>query len=477
MAISIKGGATSNLAAVDANLNLAINPPMNVSLSGFLVAAGEVTDGVAGAAILRRPTDISPDYRLRAGSDQTLWFDVFNHGQFNNGKYVGVDATMTKSLAGGFLNINSGADVTTAHVTRVQTWRTFCVPESGALYFDMHLAFAQLPIANTVCEFGLGFASGVTAPTDGNFFRLNASGVLQGIVNNNGTETAVTLTGFTYSQNVVYHFLMVVHIDRVEFWINDRMYGAISMVGQATLTSMSLNLPLLIRLYNTATNATAQQMKIASWGITQADIVTNRLWATTQAGQGLSAINNPDGVASGYTANAANSAAPATGTPSNTAAGYTTLGGQWQIAAPTGAETDLIMFGYQVPAGAAGAPGKNLIVRGIHIETFNTVVAVATTPTIFQWGLAVGGSGLSLGVVADNAATGVRQHRRVVLGSQYLPIGAVVGQQANSLDINLDAPIICEAGTYFCVTLKVPVGTNTSTEIFRGVCFVNGYFE
>ena len=122
------------------------------------------------------------------------------------------------------------------------------MPESGALYFDMHLAFAQLPIANTVCEFGLGFASGVTAPTDGNFFRLNASGVLQGIVNNNGTETAVTLTGFTYSQNVVYHFLMIVHIDRVEFWINDRMYGAISMVGQATLTSMSLNLPLLIRL-------------------------------------------------------------------------------------------------------------------------------------------------------------------------------------------------------------------------------------
>jgi len=68
-------------------------------------------------------------------------------------------------------------------------------------------------------------------------------------------------------------------------------------------------------------------------------------------GMGLSAAQS-------YTtglANYANSAAPASATLSNTAAGYTTLGGQFQFAAVAGAETDYALFAYTVPAASVSA--------------------------------------------------------------------------------------------------------------------------
>jgi hypothetical protein len=476
MAISIKGGASGNLAAVDANLSLQINPPMSAGQAGFTVAAGEVTDGIGGAAILRRPLDVSPDYRLRSGVDQTLWFDVFNHGVLNTSKYKGVTATMTNSMAAGFLQMNTGSALASGNVTNIQTWRTFTFPLSGALYADFHLALGAQPVANNVVEFGMGYAATTVAPTDGCFFRLTTAGLWEGVAVSNSVEHNVNLTGLAYVANMINHFLLVMNADRVEFWFNDRMYGAIDLTGTGQMASYSSNLPALFRVYNASAVGSAQILKIAAFGITQADLLTNRLWATTQAGQGLSAVNAPDGVTAGQTANYGNSTIPTSCTLSNTAAGYTTLGGQWQFAAVAGAETDYALFSYLVPQGIAALPGKNLIVRGIHIESWNMGAAVATTPFVLQWGLGIGGSAISL-ATADNATTGVKAHRRITLGGQFLPIGAVIGQQANALDINLDAPIMVESGCYLTVILKIPVGTATASEIIRGTCLINGYFE
>ncbi len=118
------------------------------------------------------------------------------------------------------------------------------------------------------------------------------------------------------------------------------------------------------------------------------------------------------GVAPAQTANYANTAAPASATLSNTAAGYTTLGGQWQFAAVAGAETDYALFGFQVTAAAAASANKNLFITGIRIEAVNTGAAVATTATLLQWGLAVGGTAVSL-ATADSATAGTRAARRI----------------------------------------------------------------
>ena len=53
----------------------------------------------------------------------------------------------------------------------------------------------------------------------------------------------------------------------------------------------------------------------------------------------------------------------------------------------------------------------------------------------------------------------------------------VIGQAADAIDVNLDAPECVEPGTYIHVLLKYPVGTATASQILRGSVFINGYFE
>lgn len=134
-------------------------------------------------------------------------------------------------------------------------------------------------------------------------------------------------------------------------------------------------------------------------------------------------IVNSSGGAAGITANSVNSTVPATATLSNTAAGYTTLGGQFVFAAVAGAETDYALFAFLNTVPTTGITGRNLTIRGIWIDTWNQVVAVATTPTVFQWYAAVGSTAVSLATV-DGAAT--RLPKRIYIGSQSLVVGAAV---------------------------------------------------
>ena len=344
------------------------------------------------------------------------------------------------------------------------------------MYVDFTLQFAQVPQTNNVCEFGLGLASGVATPTDGVMFRLNASGIMQGVINNGGSETAVTLTGFTPTPATMYHFLISIHNDRTEFWIDNILYGATDTPKSIGSPCLSMSLPLLMRIYNSGTVTTAQRLEVSNVSITSGDQNINKLWATNMAIQGNSGANAPDGQTAGQTANYANSTIPTSATLSNTTAGYTTLGGQWQFSAVAGAETDYALFAYLNPAGTNAIPGKNLIIRGVRIETFNMGAVVATTPHLLQWGLGFGSSGVSL-ATADSATTGTCAPRKITIGTQYLPIGAVIGQNTTAIDINLDAPEVIEPGTYFHVILKMPVATATASQIIRGTCFVNGYFE
>jgi len=75
----------------------------------------------------------------------------------------------------------------------------------------------------------------------------------------------------------------------------------------------------------------------------------------------------------------------------------------------------------------------------------------------------------------DAAAT--RLPKRIGLGSQSFLVGALAGANSERCDVNLDAPVVCEPGTYFHIILKVPYGTATATELFRGSVGVNGYWE
>lgn len=475
MSVIIKGGISNALADVDSNNNLKVNLPLVLSGTGYVSIVGENDAGTVSGHKLVRPVDVSQDYRLRTSIDKISWQDTFNHAILNNSKYLAVTSTQTITVAGGFLNLNAGNSVASAAVSRVQTFKNFSLFNTYPLYVDFKIKFSQAFQASNVMEFGLGLAATTAAPTDGVFFRVTG-GQLIGVINNNGVEFT-TSSLYTPVTNAVVHYAITIGQDLVSFWANDVRLGYITVPTSLGAPCQSNSLPVLFRNYNTGTVTTAIQMNIAQFGVTLADMDSGKDWATTMITNGQSSISAPDGQAAAQTANIVNITAPASATLSNTTAGYATLGGQFQFAAVAGAETDYALFAYLNPASTSAIPGKNLIITGVKIDTFNMVAAVATTPTTLQWSIGVGGTAVSL-LTADSVTSGTRAARRLTLGVQSMAVGTAVGGNCDrSVDVKFSSPLMVEPGTYCHIILKMPTATATATEIIRGTVMINGYFE
>jgi hypothetical protein len=190
-------------------------------------------------------------------------------------------------------------------------------------------------------------------------------------------------------------------------------------------------------------------------------------------GMGRSSIQSP----TVYTQldNWANSTEPAAASLSNTAAGYATPGGQFAFAAPAGAVTDFALFAWQVPA------GYQLYITDIHISTMNGALqggaagaAVATTPTILQWGIGINSSAVSL-ATADGAGTWAP--RKKGIGVQSFLVGAAVGQTVADIIQNYRTPLCVDGGRFVHVIVRVPIGTATANQVIRGTVNLMGYFE
>ena len=484
MSIKQVGFTSGNGAEVDANGNALVALPKVTSTAGVdtpdQVGAlrffsendpGEKT----GTASLKSP-ETSLDWRLRVGSD-AVWDDEnFNYTAQNFTKHKYTSTTLTMTWASGFLNTNGGSVTTTGTAAQIQTYRHFPIQGQGGLYCETAFALSNTPVTNWTLDVGMMTlaAAGTSLPTDGVYFRVNSTGVF-GVINNNGTETTTSVFSFTPAINQVYNYCISITDHQVDFWIDDVLYGTILRPTNAGGVVYAGSLPWAVRHHHTGTTSAVIQAKIANYAIATQDIDNNRLWATNKAGQGLMSIVNSSGGAAGITANYANSAAPASATLSNTAAGYSTLGGQFQFAAVAGAETDYALFAFLNTAPTTSITGRNLIIRGVRIDTFNMGAAVATTPTLLQWAIAVGSTAVSL-ATTDGAAT--RLPKRHPLGAQSFAVGTAVGAMSNqTVDVNLDAPLVVEPGTYCHIILKMPVGTATASQIIRGVVGINGYWE
>lgn len=477
MSVILKGGDSADLASVDANNNLNVVTPSVLNQTGYMVMAGETHDGGAMGLPdpVRRTLRVTPDGRLRTGIDQVQWEDTFNHTIVDTSAYQCVTATATLAMTGGYLVFNSGNSVASSAVSRVQTYRTFQLQASGTNEIVFRARFNVALQANSIVEMGLGFAATTATPTDGVYFKVSTAGALQGAVNVNGVEITTPLS-FVPVANENNFYRIVQDQDQAEFYINGHLYGVVAIADTSAATSFSRAMPLLMRCYNAAVVSTAFRLEVSDVAVIGRDLANNRLWSTCRAGMEQSSINNARGSAAGQTANYANTAAPTSATLSNTAAGYTTMGGQFQFVAVAGAETDYALFGFQVPVPSAAGAGKNLVIRGIRIDTMNIGAAVATTATVLQWGLGIGSTAVSL-ATADSATAGTRAPRRLTLGVQSFAIGAAIGSVANPVDVNLDAPLYVAAGTFVHVILKMPVGTATASQIIRGTVMINGFWE
>lgn len=485
MAAIESGSNSAGVANVDAGFNLNVTLPLDLGQSGYNRPMSEVDAGnVIGTARLLA-AEVSEDYRMRSELDTLLDDHKFNEAAQAVKKHKYINTTMTNVWGSGFLTTNGSNITTTTTGTLLQSYRHFPVFSAAQTYCYFKLAFTGTwAVTNTIIDIGL-FTSGQSnpfAPTDGVYFRANSTGLFL-VTNYNGVETATTpfkvVSGgadFVPALGESYDCILTVSDVGSVAWMDLKDGNGFQVVGR--LSTPSSGVPLMagsapFSLRHTIAGGAASAVmnaRVAKYTITNGGFATNRLWPTAMTGMGLSANQS---LTAGL-ANYANSAAPASATLSNTAAGYTTLGGQFQFAAVAGAETDYALFGFQVPAATTAVTGRNLVIRGIWIDTVNTGAAVATTATLLQWSIGVGSTAVSL-AQADAAAA--RARAVTPLGFQSFPIGAAIGAQATRIDVNLDAPLVCEPASYVHILLKMPVGTATASQIIRGIVGFNGYFE
>lgn len=462
-----------------ANNSLQATGPQSADTAGFQMLGSEVNAAGVGVGRVVKEIEGSEDYRLRSGVDATLFDEKFLGSALASFAWLQAVTTQTVTVSGGQCLLNASAITTLSTVSRVTSQQTFGQRSGAPLYASWDCLYpVAAPVANSELEMGLVLHTGVAVPTDGAFVRYTTTGTVEFVLCYNSSETSVVITAPTGLVN--HRYLVSVYDDYVSLWIDDVLVARIDTPSGRGSPFSAGSLPLSFRLRNAAiAPSTAVSPQIfapaAQYGDTCINVRTSG--ETSVIGGGM-ACQAQSGATQGSLANWANTAAPASATLSNVAGGYgvAVLGGQWQFAAVAGAETDYALFGFQVPAAAALAHGKKLVITGVRVDTINTVVAVATTATVLQWGLGFGSTAISL---ATAEAVTAKAPRRVPIGIQSFPVGAAVGAAAEPINVQGGAaPLgVAMPGEFVHVILKMPIATATATQIIRGTVGLFGYWE
>lgn len=456
----IQGGTSGVLADVDANKALQVVLPTDPNNAGYAKLLDSNGDEIL----------TTENGALDMSQDNMILYEQVEGSALNVNVWSTSVLTMAIAQANGFITLNSAA------ITTINTYAILSsqksIPLYGALPFkiQINLKVNTLPEANATMEVGIGTVATTAAPTDGCFFRWNSSAELRAIINNNGSEIAsVALSTSLIPVNTTTLLGIVVVEDLVQFFVDDVLVAENIVAAANAFPTNAGRLPIFARTYTGGSApATAPQISIGQVLAVQQAMNQNKMWGEIQTLLGRGCYQSPV-TTFDQTANHANSTSPTSATLSNTAAGYTTLGGRWQFAAPAGAATDFALFGFQVPA------GYQLIISAIKISSMNTGAVVTTTATILDWSLAVNSSAVSLATTQSPPTS--YAPKRIPLGTQGFVTGAGIGQSANELWFEFLTPIVCDGGRFVHIIVQVPVGTATASQVIRGDVTICGYFE
>lgn len=469
MALIETGNSSAGVANVDSNYNLKVALPSVKAQAGYVGIAGFADD----EGNVRIPIGASSQGLLGTGSVQVDFEQGFSASAISPSVWSQVLGVMTVGVANNTVTLNSSNSLASAASARLVSYRQAKTPRGSDRIIAWRMMLPNL-VTGAVTEIGAFAATGIASPTSGSFFRYGSDGTLRGVsISVTGAESTTEAIP-TPSLNVAHDYVIWIMSKSIVFQIDDVVVGSIPLGGTAPSPVTSESSPFCARLYNASATTTAQQVYLhrcvgALYGGTYG--YDRQFLAALGGDIGYQGVV---GAGTGYLANWANSAAPASATLSNTTAGYTSLGGQFQFAAVSGSETDYALFAFQVPAQTATNQGRTLVVHGINISTFNMGAAVATTPTLLQWGIAYDGTAVSL-TTPDGAST--KAPRRVPLGCQSLPVGLAVGGNVPDLRVDFRQPLSVNAGNYLHVILKMPVATATASQIVRGVVAINATWE
>lgn len=458
MSVGIHGFAGVEV-EVSAERNLQVVTPTDASKAGYV----KVLDGDGGDIIT------TESGALLTSDEGLIFFEQVDGAAVNINVWNQSTSLMAIAQASGFISLNS-ALATTANGYAILNSVKF-IPMYGPLPLRVQFSakVSAIPQSNLTMELGLGSVATNAAPTDGMMFRWAPNGNFLAIVSNGGVETPSANLAPPPTANVLTLFELIIVEDKVRFLINDVIVAEIVNPLGIAFPSNAGRLPVFARVYNSASiPAQAPQISIGQVIVVQQDMKQNKPWADVLATLGRGSYQLPVS-AFGQTANHANSTSPASAALSNTAAGYTTLGGRYQFAAVVGAATDYALFAFQVPA------GYQLFITNIRISAMNTGLANSgTTPTILDWAIGINASAVSL-ATADGAGTWAP--RRIPISMQSFALSAAIGAAAPDISSRFDPPLVVDGGRYVHIIVQVPVGAATASQVIRGDVLLSGYFE
>lgn len=425
--IRIEGNTSGMVVEVTGSNQIKIISETNVSGSpqnvGAIKMFSENDNGIKmGSPYLSSP-ETDSDFRLRVSLDTPLDDETFNYIAQNTGKHNNQSTTMTLAYTSAGLTTNSSSILNQNTGVSLSTYALFSFPSNGGvLYAQLDTSFSSQPVSNTIIDFGL-FARPTAipyAPLDGAYFRLNSSG-LSGVVNHNGSETTTSVFNFTYSEDQVYKFIVATSNNKVNFWIDDVLYGTIQNPSSQGQPFMAASVPLSFRhaivggAAGNVLRATFRGYGVSVCGLNQPRTLAEVGSAVYGSYQGIS--GGAMGQLIAGTVTTGTLVKPAAAVPANaslTANLPNSLGGRIyeQLATGLAANTDGIYASYTVPPTAiTGSNAKRLKVNGIKLSGMVSQ-SVAGGPAFTEWYIAFGHTADSL--QTTEAAT-TKAPRRVML--------------------------------------------------------------
>lgn len=469
------------LALADVTVNGAVSidgPPDGGQLRTAMFSEND--DGEHGIQQYLSPeTDL--DYRLRTAGDMLMDNEVFSYTAQNTGKHSYSNTTMTATWNAGNLLTNATSITTTTTGVSFTTRAYFPIFGTSTLSADFEMAFSAATVpTNSIVDFGpyIPGAANPYAPSDGCFFRANASG-FQGVCSSNGSETSSGVFTFTPVVNRKYQFIIYIHQRAAEFWIGDQSGGNIDDVhlyavipvpaGQGQVL-LGQSVPISLRHVITGGAASGvYQVQLAAYSVRIGGPQFSREFGGGSGNAIYGSYQGMSGGTMGSLAQFANSANPAAAVPTNTTAALATgLGGQFWETDTLAVTTDGIVMSYQVPAATVNAAGRRLRLQRVRIESF---VQTALTGGGYNavWSLAFGHTAVSL-ATAEAATT--KAPRRIALGNQTVASGAVALTALSTVEADFgEAPVYLNPGE-FIQLVKKKVGTAPSAGVIAHTVFV-----
>lgn len=479
------GTAASAETTVDTNGNMHVVTPTTESQAGFVSVTAENDAGAVTGSRLMRSIETTQDYRLRMGLDSTMFDLSFEGTVVAQDRLQQNLATMTGTQANGLYTLNSSSATTSGNNANIRTYRTFPLFGSFSTYCEMWAKNVNETASNSVTEWGLGYVSGTSAPTDGVFFRSNAGGQLQGVINFGGTETTVNLS--SPATNTVHHWAIECHNEQVNFWVNDNLYGSIATPTGYPSPSQSYQLPAFARVYNSGLAGAARQFAVGKIAVTLGEAASARSWSHAMVGMGNASYSIQPGATSGGTLSrsaTASSGWPTSGTASaagtytaTTAPATNSLGGMYTTPAIStlATDADYPVFSYLNPAGSATAPGKTLYITGVRVSEVMAKTAASTNTCVSYFALGIGSTS-SATTATEGAA--IVAARIIPVGMAFWPSTAAIGDTKGGWTLDFSqAPLVAPANTYVQFIFR-PSGTVTSNTLtLHGMVTFTGYFE